>query len=341
MGVTVILEVRHVNDWSPVGRGTTDARGRLTTLTSGPLAPGTLPVDVLTSATYHKAQGVKRTRFYRKRKSCSRVRDSSEHYHVPLVLSPFGYSTYPRPMTRLAWNRFGKARVARQGGESAAGARMIDLTSTCSSKARWSGLCRGRQLAVRGNRHDEEHRLAFARRFPVDHVEAFLIRLAGHFIEKQAVSAVRLSSRSSMSEAAACRASRVRAARAGAVDLRRVARLQRNDGRVGADGPDRAQNSWFCFFRIPATSTRPCPKPRIESSRRRSLPPWKLPHRASRVSASEAAIRARARGRLRGTRQSIGSAHAESDGGKRRLRRVPRRDDSRCRCRTVIICSWT
>jgi len=34
---------------------------------------------------------------------------------------------------------------------------------------------------------------AFARRFAIDHVEAFLTRLADHFVEKQAVSAVRLS----------------------------------------------------------------------------------------------------------------------------------------------------
>ena len=91
-GVTVILEVRNVTDWSPVGRGTTDARGRLTTLTSGPLAPGTyrLTFDV---GDYHKAQGVEDP-FFPEAKIMFTVRDTSEHYHVPLVLSPFGYSTY-------------------------------------------------------------------------------------------------------------------------------------------------------------------------------------------------------------------------------------------------------
>ena len=41
-GVTVILEMRQASEWSPIGRGATDASGRLMTLTEAlPLAPGT------------------------------------------------------------------------------------------------------------------------------------------------------------------------------------------------------------------------------------------------------------------------------------------------------------
>ena len=50
------------------------------------------------------------------------VRDPDEHFHLPLLLSPFGYSTYrgsahirPRvesqTMSDLSWNRYGKSRI--------------------------------------------------------------------------------------------------------------------------------------------------------------------------------------------------------------------------------------
>ena len=92
VGVTVILEVRHANDWSPVGRGTTDENGRVTTLTEGPITPGTYRLTFNLSA-YHKEQGLS-VPFFPEAKITFNVRDTSEQYHVPLVLSPFGYSTY-------------------------------------------------------------------------------------------------------------------------------------------------------------------------------------------------------------------------------------------------------
>ncbi len=92
-GITVILEVRHSNDWSPVGRGTTDDNGRLTTLTeSRAMTPGTyrLTFDL---GDYHKSQGLTQP-FFPEAKITFNVRDTAEHYHVPLLISPFGYSTY-------------------------------------------------------------------------------------------------------------------------------------------------------------------------------------------------------------------------------------------------------
>jgi 5-hydroxyisourate hydrolase len=92
-GVTVILEMRQASEWSPIGRGTTDASGRLMTLTESlPLAPGTyrLTFDI---ATYHRDQGMSKP-FFPEVKIAFNVRDTGEHYHVPLLLSPYGYSTY-------------------------------------------------------------------------------------------------------------------------------------------------------------------------------------------------------------------------------------------------------
>jgi 5-hydroxyisourate hydrolase len=93
VGVTVILEIRQASEWAPVGRGTTDDLGRLTTLTEGmPVAPGTyrLTFDI---GTYQRDHGVT-VPFFPEARVTFNVRDPDEHYHLPLLLSPFGYSTY-------------------------------------------------------------------------------------------------------------------------------------------------------------------------------------------------------------------------------------------------------
>lgn len=92
-GVTVILELRQASEWSPVARGTTDESGRLMTLTENfTIAPGTyrLTFDI---ASYHREQGIT-VPFFPEVKIAFNVRDTEEEYHVPLLLSPFGYSTY-------------------------------------------------------------------------------------------------------------------------------------------------------------------------------------------------------------------------------------------------------
>jgi 5-hydroxyisourate hydrolase len=93
VGVTVILEMRQASEWSPIGRGTTDSSGRLMTLTGElPIAPGIyrLTFDI---AAYHRDHGINMP-FFPEVKIAFNVRDTAEHYHVPLLLSPFGYSTY-------------------------------------------------------------------------------------------------------------------------------------------------------------------------------------------------------------------------------------------------------
>jgi 2-oxo-4-hydroxy-4-carboxy-5-ureidoimidazoline decarboxylase len=93
VGITVILELRHASEWSPIGRGTTDDSGRVTSLTADrDLAPGTYRLTFDTG-TYHREQGISMP-FFPEAKITFNVRDTDEHYHVPLLLSPFGYSTY-------------------------------------------------------------------------------------------------------------------------------------------------------------------------------------------------------------------------------------------------------
>jgi 5-hydroxyisourate hydrolase len=92
-GVAVSLELRQQSAWTPVGRGVTDQNGRLATLTENfTIVPGTyrLAFDL---GGYHRRHG-SATPFYPEANITFDVRDAGEHYHVPLLLSPFGYSTY-------------------------------------------------------------------------------------------------------------------------------------------------------------------------------------------------------------------------------------------------------
>jgi 5-hydroxyisourate hydrolase len=92
-GVPVRLELREAGAWKLVGEGATDADGRLRTLTPpGPLAEGTYRIGFDTAA-YFAATGTP-SFFFPVAEIQFVVRDGNAHYHVPLLLAPFGYSTY-------------------------------------------------------------------------------------------------------------------------------------------------------------------------------------------------------------------------------------------------------
>ncbi len=95
-GVAVILEQATPGEpagWHEIGRGITDGDGRVKAL----LAPGALlaaGVHRLTFATdaYFAAQDV--AAFYPEVRVTFTVTDPAQHHHVPLLLSPYSYSTY-------------------------------------------------------------------------------------------------------------------------------------------------------------------------------------------------------------------------------------------------------
>jgi 5-hydroxyisourate hydrolase len=92
-GVPIRLERLDAGTWAQVGDGATDDDGRLRTLTQpGPLAEGTYRV-VFDTAAYFASIGVT-AYFFPVAEIQFLVRDGAAHYHVPLLLSPFGYSTY-------------------------------------------------------------------------------------------------------------------------------------------------------------------------------------------------------------------------------------------------------
>jgi 5-hydroxyisourate hydrolase len=93
-GVRIVLEVRDASgDWREVGRGKTDADGRLRGLLPEgfALAEGSYRLT-FDSGAYFEALGVET--FYMEVTVAFVVRDAGAHYHVPLLLSPYGYSTY-------------------------------------------------------------------------------------------------------------------------------------------------------------------------------------------------------------------------------------------------------
>jgi 5-hydroxyisourate hydrolase len=91
--VPVKLELRDTaGAWQTLGEGVTDADGRLRTLTpAGPVTPGTYRISFDTAA-YFGAHAI--AGFFPMVEIQFVVRDGTQHHHVPLLLSPFGYSTY-------------------------------------------------------------------------------------------------------------------------------------------------------------------------------------------------------------------------------------------------------
>lgn len=83
-GVAVLLQRRDDDGWQPVADGVTDADGRLRDWAPD-TAAGTYRLVFDTAA--HSA-------FFPEVCVTFTVTDSEEHHHVPLLLSPFAYSTY-------------------------------------------------------------------------------------------------------------------------------------------------------------------------------------------------------------------------------------------------------
>lgn len=92
-GVSVTLERQISDEWEVVGKGATDADGRLKNLldSDAALQAGNYRLTFDTG-TYFAQKQIES--FYPQVTVAFAVRDAAQHYHVPLLLSPFGYSTY-------------------------------------------------------------------------------------------------------------------------------------------------------------------------------------------------------------------------------------------------------
>lgn len=90
-GVPVRLDAREGDEWRTVAEAATDADGRARDLGPGHVEAGTYRI-VFDTGTYFAATD--RPAFYPEVVIVFEIRDPEQHYHVPLLLSPYGYSTY-------------------------------------------------------------------------------------------------------------------------------------------------------------------------------------------------------------------------------------------------------
>ncbi len=88
-----MLEIEsNVGTWKEVGRGISNADGRIADLLApGSLAEGTYRLTFDTEA-YFRSRNVQG--FYPNITVVFQVRDAAQHHHIPLLLTPYGYSTY-------------------------------------------------------------------------------------------------------------------------------------------------------------------------------------------------------------------------------------------------------
>ncbi len=94
VGVPVLLEEWIAEQgWKILGRGETDADGRCSSLlhAASGLREG-LHRLTYDAGAYHRQQGG--DAFFPEVVVVFQVRDAAQRYHVPLLLSPFGYTTY-------------------------------------------------------------------------------------------------------------------------------------------------------------------------------------------------------------------------------------------------------
>lgn len=90
-GVPLILARASGRGWSAVGRGNTDADGRCRNLLkAGALKKGVYRLTFGVSSYFRKTR---QRGFYPAVSVIFQVRNT-RHHHVPLLLSPWGYSTY-------------------------------------------------------------------------------------------------------------------------------------------------------------------------------------------------------------------------------------------------------
>lgn len=85
------VPVQLLQNGKVLAQAATDENGRVLSLMNGPIAPGTYELRFDTAA-YAAATGGEM--FYPHVSITFRIEKANEHFHLPLILSPFGYTTY-------------------------------------------------------------------------------------------------------------------------------------------------------------------------------------------------------------------------------------------------------
>jgi 5-hydroxyisourate hydrolase len=95
-GLLVRLERAGGTGWTEIGRASTDADGRVREPGLGSVEPGTYRL-IFDTGTYRRAQQAAVSSgppFFPEVAVTFTVSDQPRNYHVPLLLSPFGFTVY-------------------------------------------------------------------------------------------------------------------------------------------------------------------------------------------------------------------------------------------------------
>ena len=89
----ITLQRRHGDDWLMLGSASTDADGRVSDFTgSDEVLPGGVYRLTFYTGDYHERKGL--DAFWPEVDVAFEIAGDGHHHHVPLLLNPFGYSTY-------------------------------------------------------------------------------------------------------------------------------------------------------------------------------------------------------------------------------------------------------
>ncbi|WKY07735.1 hypothetical protein Q1695_007309 [Nippostrongylus brasiliensis] len=91
-GVIVLAFIENQQGWQQIGNQTTTADGRVANVSPNVLFTAATYKLRFFTGEYYKRSNIKT--FYPYVEVIFSIDDASQHYHVPLTLSPFGYSTY-------------------------------------------------------------------------------------------------------------------------------------------------------------------------------------------------------------------------------------------------------
>lgn len=93
-GIVVVVEISQGSHrWAELARGVTDRDGRINEFTPAlkPFLAGLYRLRFLTAAYF---TSVATHGFYPEINVIVQIDDHAQHYHIPLLLSPYGYTTY-------------------------------------------------------------------------------------------------------------------------------------------------------------------------------------------------------------------------------------------------------
>jgi len=92
VGVEILLYKQRGSEWRPLARGTTDNDGRCKTLLGEHELEAAIYRLTFFIPPYFAAQGI--TPLYPHIDITFEVQDAGSHYHIPLLLTANGYTTY-------------------------------------------------------------------------------------------------------------------------------------------------------------------------------------------------------------------------------------------------------